>query len=146
MAEPPFRLASVLAYREAQLDASVQEAGKLETQLRALEDCGAELARARQAALNRTEAGERRAAEFRLVADYLDGLEGQSTRIGREIVRVGAELGRAKTRLIARHQAVSALRRLRERHGAAAREAAERREQSALDELASLQAERRRRA
>ncbi|MGH2461095.1 MAG: flagellar export protein FliJ [Chloroflexota bacterium] len=146
MSLPPFRLASVLSYRESRLTEAVREISRIETRLRSLESALVGVTRERDAAFGHAvPAYNTRAADLRLAIQYLAVLEQRELGLRREAIQLTGELTRARATVRERHQEVDILNRLHGRQAEAERVDARRREQRQLDEVAGRQAERRRR-
>lgn len=145
MSLPPFRLASVLSYRESRLTEAVQEMSRIETRMQSLESDLVSVTRERDDAFGHAvPAHDTRAADLRLAIQYLAVLEQRELGLRREAIQLAGELARARTTVRERHQEVDVLNRLHGRQAEAERVDASRREQRALDEVAGRQAERRR--
>lgn len=141
-----FRLASVLAYREALLDEAAQEVARIEGQLHDLEGGLAQVRERRGATLaGPFAASALSGSQLHQAVEYLDSLDRLERQLQAEIQQAERRLEAARATLLERHRAVSALKRLQEQQETSARLEAARSEQRTLDEIAGLQAERRRR-
>src|SRR5579883_734560 len=109
----PFRLASVLTYRESQLSEAVQEMSSLETRLHALEADLVSVTRERDDTLGQAvPVRDTRVADLRLAIEYLTVLEQRELGLRREAIALVRELVRARATVKERHQAVDVLNRL----------------------------------
>ena len=134
----PFRLATVLDFREAQLSMAVQNLARAETAVQSVERSLTQLEQDQFSLLAQSMSWqERPAADFRLTTLYLDVLERRQQSLGAELVTLREQLARARDSVIERHRAVDILHRLKERHMNVVRQEEARQEQRAIDEVNS---------
>ena len=142
-----FRLASVLSLREAQLSESSEQVARIETRVLSIEVSRGEVESEREQTQEGVASAESiLAADLHVAAVYLTALERESDQLRAEALVVRQTLDSARSDLVERHRAVTVLRRLRERLSSAAVLEATRGEQRALDEVAGVQAYRRKQA
>lgn|GEM_PF-4565224 len=144
MPEQSFRLRTVLSYREFQLDRAVQDVARLQGRIQTLSDATAKLVAEREAvAAGALLASETSAANLHLVTVYVEALEAREETIRKEVAELSVHLESARAVVRERQKAVEVLRRLRERLRAQDLQDEARREQRAMDEVASMQMARR---
>ncbi|HUX86302.1 MAG TPA: flagellar export protein FliJ [Chloroflexota bacterium] len=134
----PFRLASVLDFREAQLSMAVQDLARAETAVQSIENTLHELEQDQYSVLGQsTSWKERPAADLRLIADYLDVLQQHQQSLEAALVTLREHMAQARAVVVERHRGVDILNRLKERQMSIVRQEEARQEQRAIDEVNS---------
>jgi len=134
----PFRLATVLEFREAQQSMAVQDLARAEAAVQSVERSLTQLEQDQFALLAQSVSWkERPAADLRLTTLYLDVLERRQQSLGAELVTLREQVARAREIVVVRHQAVDILNRLKERQMSIVHQEEARQEQRAIDEVNS---------
>ena len=134
----PFRLSTVLDFREAQLSMAVQDLTRAETAVQSVEYSLIQLEQEQSSLLGQsTSWRERPAADLGLIAQYLNVLEQRQQSLGAELITLREQTARARAIVVERHRAVDILNRLKERQLSIARQEKSRQEQRAIDEVNS---------
>jgi flagellar export protein FliJ len=146
VADTEFRLASVLALREAQVDEAAIVVARIEVEVTHVEASRKRVAEQQQSTLSSMAPPRATvAADFHQAVEYLEHLGRRDQSLIADETTLRQKLDQARTTLRDRHQAATVLDKLRQRHEALLREDQQREERRTIDEVAGLQAERRRR-
>jgi flagellar export protein FliJ len=146
MSSHAFRLASVLSLRDSQLTEAGSAVAQIESEIQLLESASYQVDASRRA-VQQGFVQERSvsSAELRQAAEYLEVLEHEYTRLREQVELARRRVLDARSMLVERHQAVSVLKKLRDRLDEAATLDDQHSEQRALDEVAGAQSYRSRR-